>query len=79
MDKKTYICFMALHSHPIVEGLTKLLKITERDALDIFYTSKLYNLYEREDTKLWHFSSVTLANLLSQEITEGRIMFPVEG
>jgi len=36
-------------------------------------------LYERENTKLWHFSNVTLTDLLVQEITTGQIEFPVEG
>ena len=79
MDNETYISFMALHSHPIIEGLTALRNISKRDALEFFYTSKLYKLYEREDTKLWHFSNVTLTDMLNQEITEGHIVFPVEG
>ena len=79
MDKKTYTSFMALHSHPIIEGLTKLRDISNGDALDLFYTSKLYETYEREDTKLWHFSNVTLTELLNHEITQGHIVFPVEG
>ena len=79
MDSNEYIGFMALQSHPIVEGLARKLDIPKRDALDFFYTSRFYKLYEREDTKLWHFSNLTLTDLLHQEITEGHIDFPVEG
>jgi hypothetical protein len=70
---------MALHSHPIVEKLAETQNIPKNKALDIFYGSKFYGLYERESTKLWHFSNVTLADMLNQEVTTGRIEFPVEG
>jgi len=70
---------MALLNHPIVESLAKERNISQREALDLFYTSAFYRLYEREDTKLWHFSTVTLTDLLIQEITTWRIEFPVEG
>jgi len=79
MDNETYNGFMALHSHPIVERLSQLMEVPKRIALDEFYNSKFYSLYEQENTKLWHFSNVTLANLLNQEIVTGRIEFPVEG
>jgi len=79
VDNDSYIGFMALLTHPIIERLAELRNITIREALDIFYTSKLYKLYEREDTKLWHFSVITLRDLLEQEVVTGQIEFPVEG
>ena len=79
MDNECYISFMALHSHPIVESLAQKLNIPNKKALDLFYSSAFYRIYERENTKLWHFSNVTLTDLLYQEITTGTIEFPVEG
>ena len=79
MDNESYINFMALHSHPIVENIAQMRSIPKREALDLFYGSDLYRLYERENTKLWHFSNVTLADMLNQELTDGYIEFPVEG
>ena len=79
MDNKSYISFMALTTHPIVESFAQLQNLSKRKALDLFYNSNFYRIYERENTKLWHFSCVTLANLLNQEITTGYIEFPVEG
>ena len=70
---------MALHSHPIVEELAKIRSISKKNALDLFYNSKLYRLYERENTKLWHFSNITLSDLLNQEISTGSLELPVEG
>jgi hypothetical protein len=79
MDEVTYIGFMALHSHPIIEMLSKMIEVSKKDALDAYYNSNFYSLYEKENTKLWHFSNVTLVNLLNQEIVTGNIEFPVEG
>ena len=77
MDRHT--SFMALHSHPIVERLAETQSVPKNKALDLFYGSDFYRLYERESTKLWHFSNITLADMLNQEVTTGRIEFPVEG
>ena len=79
MNKNTYIGFMALHSHPIVEKLAHIQNISKTKALELYYCSDFYKLYERENTKLWHFSNITLTDLLIQEITTGQIEFPVEG
>jgi len=79
MDNDSYVGFLALHSHPIVDRFAEIRDIANREALDVYYESKFYELYEREDTKLWHFSIVTLVDLLIQEVTKGRIEFPVEG
>jgi len=79
MNDDKYISFMALHSHPIVENIAQIQNISKRKALDLFYNSNFYRIYERENTKLWHFSNVALTDLLYQEITTGFIEFPVEG
>ena len=70
---------MALTNRKIIETVAKNRNIPKAEAVDRFYNSKLYSLYEKEDTKLWHFSYVTIADLLDQELDTGRIEFPVEG
>jgi len=79
VENDSYTGFMALHSHPIINNLAEIKKIPKRTALDLFYNSNFYRLYERENTKLWHFSNVMLTDLLNQELTTGHIEFPVEG
>ena len=39
----------------------------EMTAANEFYTSNLYALLEQEDTKLWHFSPLTLFNMFDEE------------
>ena len=77
MDKHTG--FLSLYSYPLVEDLSKKKNISKEKALDYYYNSRFYNLYEREETKLWHFSQVTLGDMLDWEISTGRLEIPVEG
>ena len=77
MDKHT--AFLSLTSYSIVEDLANRRSISKREALSLYYNSNLYRLYEREETKLWHFSWVALAEMLDNEITTGRLEIPVEG
>jgi hypothetical protein len=49
-----------------------------REAFELLYTSFLYSKLEQEQTKLWHLSPVTLANLLNEELETGSICFPEE-
>ena len=70
---------MAVHNWAIIDRVAKNRNITNAEAIDSFYNSNLYDLYENENTKLWHFSYVTIANLLTQELDTGSIDFPVEG
>ena len=43
-----------------------------------FYNSKVYALLEQEDTKLWHFSALTLFNMFDEEKKTSSITFPEE-
>ena len=70
---------MAVHNPAIIDRIAKNRRITSIEAIDKFYNSELYDLYEKEATKLWHFSYVTIADLLDQELDTGYIEFPVEG
>ena len=79
MDNDGFNGFLALQTHPIIERLSQIRNISKREALDLFYNSNFYNVYANETTKLWHFSHITLADLLNQEISSGYIEFPVEG
>ena len=43
-----------------------------------FYESKVYSLLEQEDTKLWHFSPLTLFNMYDEEKKTGNFEIPEE-
>jgi hypothetical protein len=47
----------------IIKEIEKKRGITGREAFEVLYTSFLYSKLEQEQTKLWHLSPLTLANL----------------
>ncbi len=58
--------------------------IAERDGLDdisalnSFYQSRVYELLSREETKLWHYSPLTIYMMYKNEQETGEIVFPEE-
>jgi hypothetical protein len=62
----------------IVQEIVKSRKISEEEAFYALYSSRVYEILEDESTKLWHFSPLTLANLLNEELETGNITFPEE-
>jgi hypothetical protein len=62
----------------IVKEIEKNCGITGREAFELLYSSFLYSKLEQEETKLWHLSPLTLANLLNEELETGSIRFPEE-
>ena len=53
-------------------------KLSEDEATECFYNSKVYSVLEIEETKLWHLSSKALYELYKQEKQTGKIDFPEE-
>ena len=42
----------------------------------VLYISHLYELLEKEETKVWNYSTPVLYRLLKEELETGSIMFP---
>lgn len=53
-------------------------KVSENEATNSLYESKLYSVLEDEETKLWHLSSKSLYELYRQEKLTGTIEYPRE-
>jgi hypothetical protein len=47
-----------------------------REATKRFYASEVYSLLANEETKLWHYSPLTLYNMYKDEVVTGSINFP---
>ena len=62
----------------VIREIIKSRNISEQEAFELLYSSFLYSKLEIEATKLWHFSQLTLANLLNEELETGTIEFPEE-
>lgn len=61
-----------------VQMIAKEMNISDKDALSLFYSSKLYEKLEQEETKVWHLSVPTLFSLFVEEQETGNITFPEE-
>ncbi len=62
----------------IVELIIKNDGLDEQEALNEFYNSKTYDVLEREEAKVWHFSPLTLYHMWKSEKETGEIEFPEE-
>ena len=60
----------------VIKEIVKNRNVKEQEAFELLYSSFLYSILEIESTKLWHLSQLTLANLLSEELDSGNIIFP---
>jgi hypothetical protein len=62
----------------LIRMLMEKHSMTEKEALIQLYSSELYRQLEREDTKLWHLSVLTLYDLWLEEKETGHITYPEE-
>lgn len=52
------------------EGLSDLA------AMNAFYQSEVYDLLSKEETKMWHYSPMTVYMMWKEEQKTGKILFP---
>lgn len=79
MNDLQFKSLLQLYTPCIIKEIAARKNMDEKAAIEIFYTSSLYEKYTDEETKLWHFSPVLLVDLLEQELETGEIEYPVEG
>jgi hypothetical protein len=60
----------------VVEQLVEERKMPLQDALEYLYSSQLYALLEREETKIWYYSPQMLLYLLENEKNTGELRLP---
>lgn len=78
MDKK----FDSILSIALIPQTVAL--IVEKDGVDDitaineFYQSKIYDLLSKEETKMWHYSPMTVYMMWKHEKETGEIVFPEE-
>ena len=52
--------------------------VDDISAINEFYQSKVYDLLAKEDTKMWHYSPMTVYMMWKHEKETGEIVFPEE-
>ena len=78
MNKKKYESMLILIVPAVVKLITENYSWDEITASNKFYESKVFECLEREDTKLWHLSPLTLFNMFDEEQKTGSFIFPEE-
>lgn len=78
MNDKKFEAVLILIIPQIVQLLCTELSLDEITATKNFYGSKVYELLEEEDTKLWHLSPLSLFYMYKEELETGNFTFPEE-
>ena len=76
MDQKKFEGLLILIVPQVVGLIVKNCGLDEMTATTLFYKSRVYALLEQEETKLWHYSPLTLFNMYNEERETGDITFP---
>ncbi len=78
MDSKKFDAMLVLIVPMVIGLIVQNNGTDEVSATKAFYSSKVYSLLEKEETKLWHLSPLTLFNMYDEEQKTGNITFPEE-
>ena len=76
MEQKKFEGLLILIVPQVVGLIVKNCGLDEMTATTLFYKSSVYALLEQEETKLWHYSPLTLFNMYNEERETGNIVFP---
>jgi hypothetical protein len=78
MNQENLYALLAIIIPQILQYIMEQQSTDVKEAATILYNSKLYEMLENEESKLWHLSAATLCALLKQELDTGGIVFPEE-
>ncbi len=76
MGQEQFTAIMPYISADLIGMIAKKQSISESDALFKLYASKLYASLEKEDTKMWQYSTEMLYSLFEREEKTGELTFP---
>ena len=77
MDQK-FEAILILLVPQIIQLIIENYEVDEVTASREFYESEVYSLLEQEDSKMWHFSPLTLFNMYEEERKTGSFVIPEE-
>lgn len=61
-----------------VDLIVKNEGLDDISAMNEFYHSKIYEMLAKEETKMWHFSPMTVYSMWKHESETGEVVFPEE-
>lgn len=76
MEREQFTAMMPYISADLVAMIAEKQNISGEGAITKLYASKLYEVLENEETKVWQYSTEMLYFLFEQEEKTGTIQFP---
>lgn len=76
MGQDQFHAIMPVICADLISLISTKRNLSATDAIKLLYTSELYALLEKEETKVWQYSTPMLYSLLEQEWLTGAIRFP---
>lgn len=76
MSQEQFAAMMPYISADLVTMIAEKQNISHEEAIKKLYASKLYAALEKEETKVWQYSTQMLYSLFEQEEQTGTIRFP---
>jgi len=76
MEKAKFDALLPIIISSLIKKIAKKKDITHDESIDLLYNSKLYDLLETEEMKIWTFSVDKLYSLLEEELTTGKFELP---
>lgn len=79
MNEEKFSAVIGLIVPEVIHLITENYPYDEVSATQEFYRTQVYALLEQEETKLWHFSPLTLFHMFDEEKKTGTFLIPEEG
>ena len=80
MNEEKFSALLGVSIVPqVVDIIVREKKLSDITAISAFYRSETYALLEKEETKVWHYSPLTIYNIWNTEKETGKIELPEEG
>lgn len=78
MNENQFSALLSVIIPQIIVLIEKNSNAEESQAVSLFYKSKLYSELSAEETKLWHYSPLTLYTIYQDELLTGSYDYPEE-
>lgn len=78
MNEDQFSAMLAIIVPPIIDLITKNGNVSDDIAISHFYQSRLYQELSDENSKLWHYSPLTLYTMYQDELLTGSYDYPEE-
>ena len=75
MNKDKFSALMAMMTPDIISKIMNKFGFGEEKAMSLFHRSELYKALEKEETKVWEYSSEMIVELFNREMN-GKLEFP---